>query len=123
MAPLAQDTVQWERSVGGVLQRGSAHLRRNATFTANLANGNYVGVINSLANLSTVNAVGTVGALQSQPSGVSGISARILRNGCDRLANNLTNIATRCFPEDYFFANPQLGADAAVGGLSSQHQP
>ena len=38
-------------TVGGVLQRGSAHLRRNATFTANLANGNYVGVINSLANL------------------------------------------------------------------------
>ena len=101
---------------GGVLQRGSAHLRRNATFTANLANGNYVGVINSLANLSTVNAVGTVGALQNQPAGVSGISARILRNGCDRLANNLTNIATRCFPEDYFFANPQLGANAASAG-------
>lgn len=101
---------------GSVLQRGSAHLRRNATFTSNLANGNYVGVINSLANLSTVNAVGTVGALQPAPAGVSGISARILRNGCDRLANNLTNIATRCFPEDYFYANPQLGTGNAASG-------
>src|SRR2546426_11157387 len=50
--------------VNGVLQRGSAHLRRNGTFTANLANGNFVGVVNSLMNLNTVNAVGSVGALQ-----------------------------------------------------------
>ena len=52
----------------------------------------------------------------SAPAGVTGISARILRNGCDRLANNLTNIPTRCFPEDYFFANPQLGANAESAG-------
>src|SRR5262249_37834362 len=36
---------------GQVRQHGSAQLRRNATFTSNLANGNYVAVINSLANL------------------------------------------------------------------------
>ena len=102
-------------TVGGVLQRGSAHLRRNAAFTQNLANGNYVGVINSLANLSTVQS-----GLQTAPAGVTGISARILRNGCDRLGNNLTNIATRCFPEDYFYANPQFNNGAGFGaGLPS----
>lgn len=98
-------------TVNGVLQRGSAHLRRNATFTANLANGNYVGVINSLANLSTVQS-----GLQPLPRGLSGVSARILRNGCDRLANGLTNIPARCFPEDYFYANPQFGT--ATGAAS-----
>ena len=112
-------------TVNGVVQRGSAHLRRNATFTQNLANGNYVGVINSLANSSTVNAVGNVGALQPLPAGVSGVSARILRNGCDRIANGLynpanatssTNIPTRCFAEDYFYANPQLGTAANQAG-------
>jgi hypothetical protein len=98
-------------TVNGVLQRGSAHLRRNATFTANLANGNYVGLINSLANLSTVQS-----GLQPMPPGLSGVSARILRNGCDRLANGLTNIATRCFPEDYFYANPQFNNGQAGAG-------
>jgi len=86
-----------------VMQHGSAQLRRNSTFTSNLANGNYVGVITSLANLTTVTS-----GLQPAPAGVTNISARILRNGCDRLANNLTNIATRCFPEDYFYATPQF---------------
>jgi hypothetical protein len=103
--------------VNGVLQRGSAHLRRNATFTSNLANGNYVGVVNSLANLSTING----GSLQVSPI-ASGVSARILRNGCDRLANGVTNIPTRCFPEDYFYANPQFGTGNTsiryVGNLS-----
>jgi hypothetical protein len=98
-------------TVGTVLQRGSAHLRRNATFTANLANGNYVGVVNSLANLNTVQS-----GLVAPPPGVTGINARVLRNGCDRLGNNLTNIPTRCFPEDYFYANPQLGTGGNSAG-------
>jgi len=104
--------------VNGVMQHGSAHLRRNATFTNNLANGNFVGVINSLMNLSTVNASGTTGALQPLPVGMSGVSGRVLRNGCDRLANGLTNIPTRCFPEDYFQANPQLSTATYWGNLT-----
>jgi hypothetical protein len=105
-----------------VLQRGSAHLRRNQTFTTNLANGNYVGVINSLANLSNVTS-----GLQTLPTGLAGVSARVLRNGCDRLANNLynpglaasnTNIPTRCFPEDYFIAAPQFGTATYHGNFS-----
>jgi hypothetical protein len=97
-----------------VMQHGSAHLRRNASFTAPLANGNWFNVINALANLNTVTS-----GLQSLPTGFTGASARVLRNGCDRLANNLynpaspaspSNIPTRCFPEDYFYANPQFAA-------------
>jgi hypothetical protein len=86
-----------------IRQHGSAHLRRNQSYTANLANGNYVGVINSLAATNTVQS-----GLQSLPTGLTGVNSRVLRNGCDRLANNQTNIATRCFPEDYFYTNPQL---------------
>ena len=42
----------------------------------------------------------------------------ILHNGCDRLANGLTNIATRCFPENYLTANPQLNAATYIGNLA-----
>jgi hypothetical protein len=98
--------------VGGVMQRGSAHLRRNATFTGNLANGDFVSVINSLIGLNT--AVG----LQSQPAGLTGVSGRVLRNGCDRLANGMTNIPTRCFPEDYLVTNPQFNTARYWGNLT-----
>jgi len=104
--------------VNGVLQRGSAHLRRNATFTANLANGDFVSMINSLIGLNTVNAVGATGALQPLPTGMTGVSGRVLRNGCDRLANGLTNIPTRCFPEDYFVTNPQFNTATYWGNLT-----
>ena len=111
-----------------VKQHGSAHLRRSATFAANLANGNFVGVINSLANSSTVQG----NTLQALPTGVSGVSARILRNGCDRIANGLynpaaasnpllgastANIPTTCFPEDYFIAAPQFSAATFHGNF------
>lgn len=95
-----------------VMQHGSAHLRRNTTYTANLANGNYVGVINSLANTNTAT------GLQAPPAGVPNINARVLRNGCDRLANGMTNIPTRCFPEDYFIAAPQFGTATYVGNIA-----
>jgi hypothetical protein len=110
--------------VNNVLQRGSAQLRRNSTFSANLANGNFVGVINSLMDLSTAT------GLQALPAGLAGVSARILRNGCDRLANGLynpalpasnTNIPTRCFPEDYFKTNPQLNSPGLFGGGATYH--
>lgn len=105
-----------------VMQHGSAHLRRNtATYATNLANGNYVGVIDSLRNSSA----GT--GYQALPAGLTGVSARALRNGCDRIANGLynpnsaaspTNIATRCFPEDYFIATPQFSTATFHGNFS-----
>ncbi len=111
--------------VNGVYQTGAAQLRRNSTFTGNLANGNFVNVINSLYNLSTTSSA-TSGLLQALPAGVSGIGARVPRNGCDRMANGFSYVqqtapgvfttgfnasnATplRCFPEDYFITNPQF---------------
>ena len=101
-------------TVNGVVQRGSAHMRRSATFTSDIALGNYQNIANTLNTLST----GVVG-LQNLPAGMTGVSGRVLRNGCDRIAGGLfnpgagssaTNIATRCFPENYIVANPQLGA-------------
>jgi hypothetical protein len=52
--------------------------------------------------------------LLNLPQGLTGVSARLLRNGCDRLAagqasvgpNNPTPL--RCFPENYIRANPQF---------------
>jgi hypothetical protein len=100
-------------SVNGVLQRGSAHLRRNATFTNNIALGNFDAVAASLNTLNTVQS-----GLLSQAPGVSG---RVLRNGCDRLAANMTNIPTRCFPENYIVANPQLGTATYTSNLGSSN--
>lgn len=91
---------------GGVLQRGSAHLRRNPQFTTNLANGNFFAVASTLASLNTV----TGNTLQALPPGLTGVGRRVLRNGCDRIANGVTNIPTRCFPENFLQMNPQLGA-------------
>ena len=114
-------------TVGGVLQRGSAHLRRafGATVPAGfatapgLANGNYAGVVNALLTAGSIGA----GGLQPLPidpaTGVTLVtSQRALRNGCDRIANGFgtgfTNpdtglqILPRCFAENYFIANPQL---------------
>ncbi len=111
-----------------VMQHGSAHLRRNATFRVNLANGNYNGVAASLmGNGSSLPTSGN-GALQNLPlvngQTISGITnRRLLRNGCDRIAAGLTNIAARCFPEDYMVVNPQLGTPTFItnGNSSNYH--
>ena len=102
-----------------VMNHGSAHLRRSATFAQNLANGNYVAVVNSLLGLVPTAAQGRQAPPIDPATGVaiSGVSQIALRNGCDRIANGLynpalaastSNIPTRCFQEDYFVANPQL---------------
>jgi len=105
--------------VDGVTQRGSAQIRR--AFATALANGNYASVVTSLLTAGSIGA----GGLQAVPiDPVTGsplvTQQRVLRNGCDRIANSLynsalpanttTNIPTRCFPENYFVANPQLSS-------------
>jgi hypothetical protein len=102
-------------SVGGVLQTGSAHLRRNATFAPHLANGNFAEVATLLNGTgSTMPAVGAPGGLLNLPQGLTGVGGRLLRNGCDRIANGQTTVGPanssplRCFPENYIRANPQL---------------
>lgn len=106
-------------TAAGVLQRGSAHIRRQ--FAANLANGNYSALITQILNFVPAAAGGGAQTLPIDPAtGATVIaSQRLLRNGCDRIANGLTTgftipggtaITPRCFPENYFVANPQLGA-------------
>ena len=97
---------------GQVRQHGSAQLRRNSTFTNNLAIGNFDAVAASIQALNTVQS-----GLLAQPAGVAG---RVLRNGCDRLAAGLTTISTRCFPENYIVANPQLGTGSTFTGNLSK---
>jgi hypothetical protein len=101
-----------------VMQHGSAHLRRS-TQAGNLANGNFEAVANGIV---TLNPTG----LQTGPTGVTAVTQRALRNGCDRIANgfgfveqsavgvfvpgyNASNARPlRCFPENYLQTNPQF---------------
>ena len=117
--------------VGGQLQHGSAHLRRSNTFAANLANGNFVNVVNSLIALAPSAAQGAQAAPIDPATGnaLTGLGQAGLRNGCNRLANGLQNtyaangIIPRCFPEDYFTTNPQFTTatyDANLGHTNYQ---
>ncbi len=122
-------------AANALMQHGSAHLRRNATFRGNIANGNYNGFAGSLMGNGSTLPTSGAGALQTVPTQIAGsvTNRRLLRNGCDRIAaglynpalaaNNTTNIATRCFPEDYMVINPQLGNATLItnGGNSNYH--
>jgi hypothetical protein len=77
-------------------------------FNQNLINGNFLAVTNSLISGAGLTVTGAQSntALGLVPSG------RLIRNGCDRIANGqatFNGISLRCFPENYLFANPQLG--------------
>ena len=117
--------------VSGVVQTGAMHLRRNATFSANLANGNFAAVAASLATSNGTIAAGSVGGPLSLPTGFTdSISGRLVRNGCDRLAAGQTTVGPsistplRCFSENYIVANPQLinaGAFFNTNDLASNY--
>ena len=98
--------------VDGVTSRGSEQLRQSTTTRGSLANGDF----NTVANLLITSTI-AAGA-----SGIAGLSPgpafSVLHNGCDRLANGLTNIPTRCFPENYLTNNPQLNAATFIGNLA-----
>src|SRR4029078_791455 len=81
--------------------------------------------LNSLNNTSSATS-GLLQALPIDPStgaAYSGVGGRVLRNGCDRLANGIANIGSggtastnplsvtpnRCFAENYISFSPQLG--------------
>ena len=94
----------------GVYQTGAAHLRRSTTYRTNLLNGNYLAVVNSL-----LTDTGGTGYVSNTSLGVTP-SARILRNGCDRIAQSGSQtfgtganvIQLRCLPENYLISNPQV---------------
>jgi hypothetical protein len=75
-----------------------------------LANGNFAEVARRLNSTGLV----TPNGLQSLPQGLTGVGARLLRNGCDRMAAGQTTVGPnnpaplRCFPENYIRANPQV---------------
>ena len=105
--------------VNGTTSTGSEQLRQNTALAPNnfsirqnLANGNFVQVANALIGM-TINSGG---------QGITGLTPApafaVLHNGCDRLANGLTDIPTRCFPENYLTANPQLNNATYVGNLA-----
>jgi hypothetical protein len=110
-----------------VLQRGSAHIRR--AFAANLANGDYNALIGQILGF---NPTSGAQALPIDPTTGNTViaSQRLLRNGCDRIANGLTTgfnlptgqaITPRCFPENYLIANQQLGAANYAGNYGRTH--
>jgi len=113
------------------LQTASAALRRNATFTANLANGNFQAVAASLnGNGSNLPANGAVGGFTNPPTGLAGVGGRLLRNGCDQIASGKTTVVTaagalpiRCFAENYITINPQLTTPTYIqnSGSSNYH--
>jgi hypothetical protein len=117
--------------VNGVLQTGSAALRRNATFTGNIANGNFSAVAASLnGNGSNLPANGVTGGFTNTPAGLAGVSGRLLRNGCDRIASGVTTVQSvggtlpiRCFAENYITMNPQLSTPTFIqnSGSSNYH--
>ena len=124
-------------AAGFIRERGSEHLRRwnGVGGTAgNLANGNYAAVIGTLLGTNAPQGgYYDVSGGTGLPSGITSLSNRTLRNGCDRIAMGLynpnnpagpTNIPTQCFPEDYFAANSQLNNATynANLGRSSHHQ-
>jgi hypothetical protein len=96
-------------NVGGVVQTGSLHLRRR--FATDFAEGDYQTIANFINSNAGGNPTGGLTTSQSLPN----VGGRILRNGCDRMANGFTTVGSaiptplRCFNEDYIVANPQLG--------------
>jgi hypothetical protein len=112
-------------TVNGVVQTGSLHLRRR--FAQDFAEGDY----ETIAAFINSNAGGnpTSGLLAVNPAISPAPSGRILRNGCDRLANGQTVVGPsiaaplRCFPEDYLVANPQFAGPTynTNSGSSNYH--
>jgi len=120
--------------VNGVLQTGSMHLRRWQRLA--LSNGNYESIANALNGNGPASLSGAgAGTFQSLPAGYGtdgtpNPGGRLLRNGCDRIANGLTTVTTpggsrpvRCFPENYLVANPQFSTANYIRnvGYSNYH--
>jgi len=111
-------------TVNGVVQTGSLHLRRR--FPTDFAEGDYI-TIAQFINSNTGGAP-TAGLLAFN-SALTNVGGRILRNGCDRMANAQTTVGPsistplRCFPEDYLVANPQFATPTynTNSGSSNYH--
>jgi hypothetical protein len=130
---------------GQLYNYGGDALRRSSQYGASDDLGN--GTFASLANIFAGGTAPTGGLVPlAVPAGGTTPSQRVLRNGCDRIANGYYdpsapanhpsvnpvagstalggfnvvttgNIPTRCFPENYLIANPQLNNATYVSNL------
>ena len=109
--------------VNGTTQRGSEHMRQNATFRSDLANGNFVGLANSL-NTYNGNAPFAVPATQTGENGT--VLRRANRGfnvpGGTTIAGGPV-IPAGMFPENWIVSNPQFGAARywMNSGMSNYH--
>jgi hypothetical protein len=117
--------------VNGVNSFGGGQLRMSTSTRADLANGDYVGLANTLmANQTTLGGDAASYQTTGLPADTVGV---LLRNGCNRMANNVTSVsnltntvtipgvATRCFPENYLVANSQLNGATYNANLGSNN--
>ncbi len=133
-------------NTASIYQTGAEQLRRSGTFQANLANGDFLAVTNSLLGLTPTAAQGRQTAPIDPATGgtIGGVALVGLRNGCDRIANgasfvqqtitlNSSGIPTgvafnsgfnasnatplRCFSEDWLISNPQFGTTNYIANL------
>jgi hypothetical protein len=109
-------------TVNGVVQTGSLHLRRR--LATDFAEGDYAAIAGFIN--SNIGGNPTSGLLAPNAA-LTNVGGRILRNGCDRLANGQTTVGPsmstplRCFPEDYLVANPQLATPTYNANLGSSN--
>jgi len=107
------------RNSSGVVVTGAAALRASTDYNEDLRDGNYLAIAAALQAPVT-----PTGYVNGTPNGDTP-TRRLLRNGCDRIATlGSTNYVSptgdvtplRCFPENYFMANPQLQPATATAG-------
>jgi hypothetical protein len=95
--------------VNGTTQRGSAHMRANATFQSNLANGNYVALANSL---NTYNGQAPF-AVAATTTGENGTVLRRANRGFNVAGGTTVAggqvVPAGLFPENWIVSNPQFG--------------
>jgi hypothetical protein len=110
--------------VNGTTQRGSEQMRNNATFRADLANGNFVNLANSL---NTYNGIAPNGAVAATVPGETGTVLRRANKGFN--VSGGTPIAggplvpAGLFPENWIVSNPQFGNTRywLNSGMSNYH--
>ena len=110
--------------VNGTTQRGSEQMRNNATFRADLANGNFVALANSL---NTYNGIAPNGAVPATVAGETGTVLRRANRGFNVQGGTAITggpvIEAGLFPENWIVSNPQFGLARywLNSGMSNYH--
>jgi hypothetical protein len=98
--------------VNGTTQRGSEQMRNNTTFRADLANGNFFNLANSL---NTYNGTGSAGSVPATVAGETGTVLRRANKGFNVPGGTTIAggpvIPAGLYPENWIVSNPQFGND------------